>query len=109
MALVSGGTVYIGRDNTLDWQLIENHDPLPADRALAIHRALLVTEAVIVDSETNPERLSGLGTDTLSWRLGQVPELVPLIGRTIPVRLVVFATDYPGGLVWADRILIAIR
>lgn len=109
MAPIKGGPVYIGRDNTLDWQLTENHQVLPNDRALAISRALLVTEMVTLDSDTEPDLVSGLGTETLSWRLGHVPELASLVGRTIQVRLVVFAPDWPQGLVWADNIQVAIR
>lgn len=109
MALVRGGTVYIGRDNTLDWQLTEDHQVLTADQAQAITRALLVTDAVTLDSDVDPGLVSGLGTDTLSWRLGHVPELAGLVGQTIPARLVVFAPEYQQGLVWADNIQVAVR
>lgn len=109
MALVRGGTVYIGRDNTLDWQLTEDHAVLPADQAQAITRAMLVTDVVTLDSDADPSLVDGLETDTLSWRLGHVPELAPLVGQTIPVRLVVFAPEYPQGLVWADNIQVAVR
>ncbi|NBC34082.1 MAG: hypothetical protein GVY13_15520 [Alphaproteobacteria bacterium] len=104
-----GGTVYIGRDNTLDWQLTENDAPLPADKALAITRARLESDAVTLDSGDDPGLVAGLGTDTLSWRLGHVPELAGLVGQTIPVRLVVFAPEHPQGLVWADNIQVAVR
>lgn len=103
------GTVYIGRDNLLSWQLTENHTTLPADQALAITRALIVTEYVTVDSDETPELVSGLGTDTLAWKLGHVPELASLVGRTIDMRLVVFAADYPSGLVWVDNLQVQIR
>ncbi|HKK22249.1 MAG TPA: hypothetical protein VJ947_01075 [Pseudohaliea sp.] len=109
MAVIKGGTVYIGRDNTLDWQLTEDHGVLPAEQAEAITRALLVTDVVTVDSDTDPGLVSGLGTDTLSWQLGHVPELAPLVGQTIPVRLVVFAPEYPAGLVWADNIQVVVQ
>ena len=70
---------------------------------------MLVTDVVTLDSDADPGLVAGLGTDTLSWRLGHVPELAPLVGQTIPVRLVVFAPEYPAGLVWADNIQVVVQ
>ena len=109
MPAIRGGTVFIGHDNTLDWQLLEGHQPLPAERALAIARAQLVTEVVTVDSAVDPALVTGLGTDTLSWRLGQVPAFADRAGETLAARLVVYAPDWPSGLVWADGIQVAVR
>ena len=110
MIAVDGGTVYIGRGNTVDWRLIEDGQPLSAERALAIARARLeLQDGTVLDSADDPDLVSGLGTDTLSWRLGGVAALAPLRGRRIAVRLVVFAPDHPAGLVWADGIQVAVR
>ena len=50
MAPIPTQIVYSGRDNTLDWQLIEDDGPLAPDRALAINRAQLITDAIVIDS-----------------------------------------------------------
>ena len=110
MPVSLGGTVYIGRDNPLEWRLHEAGQVLAADRAAAIDRAVLVLDAIAtVDSAVEPSLVTGLGTDTLSWRLGSLPGLAGRAGQVVVARLVLYTPDYPGGLVWVDGVRVEVR
>lgn len=110
-----GGTVWIGRDNELVWQLWEDRQVLAADRALAISRVRLtlsghgLVDPLVVDSQADPGLVGGMGTDTLRFSLGHVPGLVPARGRRLAAELVVYSPDWPAGLVWEHGIQVSVR
>ena len=104
-----GGIVWIGFANPLYWQLIEDSQPLDPGRAAMISRVALRLAGITIDSETHPDLVTGVGTNSLAWTLGYLPDLAGLIGTTVAARLIVYSPDWPDGLVWDDAIRIAIR
>ena len=101
-------TIYIGRDNVLLWQLLEDGRPLGPARAEAITRVVLDLGSVEADSAVDPAAVSWTA-DIVTLRLGHLAGLDALAGQRPRARLIVYSADEPAGVVWTDTATIAIR
>ena len=101
-------TVWLGHDNAIRWQLLEDGRPLGPARAEAITRVVLDLGPVAADSAVDPAAVSWTD-DIVTLRLGHLAGLDALAGRRRSARLIVYSADEPGGVVWTDTATIAIR
>lgn len=98
--------VYIGRNNEIVLELRENGAAVDLE---AITRVIVDLGTFEIDSKTKPGAFDW-ETDTtkLVMRLGEVEGIENHKGLKT-ARLIVFANDYPDGLVWTDDLRIEIR
>lgn len=97
---------YLGRDNVMEWRLLEDAS-IQNLSTLAITKMELDVGGTVISSATSP---TAFDWDTYSDRLvlDLADEVLPE-GSFSGCRLIVYTSDHSSGIVWADNIELHIK
>jgi hypothetical protein len=93
-------TVYIGHDGSIDLQLHANSQPIDAEQMRAITNIALVIKGQRYRASEHPQEFDWVtlaAEAVVQFKLGG---LISTPGTDLAAELIVYAPEYPNGIVW---------